>query len=67
MNLMTTYTHYSEVHAITALTLISTLHKLLRTKSSPAYNVFNSRFLITDVNRGDSSAPRARILPSMFQ
>jgi hypothetical protein len=33
------------------------------TKSSPARSVFNIRFLVTDVNSGDSSASRAWVLP----
>jgi hypothetical protein len=36
------------------------------TKHSPACSVFNSRFLVTDVNRGDSSASCPQILPSRF-
>jgi hypothetical protein len=34
-----------------------------RPKSSPARSVFNSRFLVTDVNSGDSSASRTQVLP----
>lgn len=36
---------------------------LENTKSSPALIVFNSRFLVTDINSGDSSASRAQVLP----
>jgi hypothetical protein len=43
--------------------MISALYKLLlQTLSSPARNVFNSRFLVTDVNSGDSSGFRAQVL-----
>jgi hypothetical protein len=33
------------------------------TTASPARSVFNSRFLVTDVNSGDSSASQAQVLP----
>jgi hypothetical protein len=33
------------------------------TKSSPARSVFNSRFLVTDVNSEDSSASSVQVLP----
>jgi hypothetical protein len=36
---------------------------IAHTESSPACNVFNSRFLVTDVNNGDSSSSRAQVLP----
>jgi hypothetical protein len=32
------------------------------TKSSPVRSVFNSRFLVTDVNSGDPSASRVQVL-----
>jgi hypothetical protein len=32
------------------------------TKSSPVRSVFNSRFLVTDVNSGDSSASGCQVL-----
>jgi hypothetical protein len=35
----------------------------IHTLKSPARSVFNSRFLVTDVNSGDSSASRAQVLP----
>jgi hypothetical protein len=38
-----------------------------KTKSSPACNVFNSRFLVTDVYSGDSSDSSPQILPLKFQ
>jgi hypothetical protein len=37
------------------------LHKC---KSSPVWCVFNSHFLVTDVNCGDFSASHTRVLPS---
>jgi hypothetical protein len=33
------------------------------TKSSPARSVFNSHFLVTDINSGDSSAFRVQVFP----
>jgi hypothetical protein len=56
MDLLTTYTHHSELQVITAVTLISTLYKSLHAKSSPACSVFTSRCLVTALNSGDSSA-----------
>jgi hypothetical protein len=52
---MATYTHHSELQEITVLSLISTFYKSLHHKSSLARSVFNSRFLVTDINSGDSS------------
>jgi hypothetical protein len=56
MDLMAIYTHHSELQVITALSLVFTFYKSLHPKSSPACSVFNSRFLVTDVNSRDSSA-----------
>jgi hypothetical protein len=56
------FTHNSEQQVITAPSLTSTLYKP-HTKSSPARSVLNSRFLVTDVNSGDSSASCAQVLP----
>jgi hypothetical protein len=67
LDLLTTFAHHSELQVITALPLLSTVHKSLHRKSSPARNNFNSRFLVTDVNSGDSSASRAQVLLSKFQ
>jgi hypothetical protein len=48
-----TYTHHSELQVITALSLISTLHKsLAQAKSSQS--AFTSRFMVTDLNNEDS-------------
>jgi hypothetical protein len=44
---LTSYTHHSELQAITALLLISTNHKSLQAKTSPSSCVFISRFLVT--------------------
>jgi hypothetical protein len=63
----TTYTHHSELQVITALSLVSTVHKLLHAESSPACNIFKSHFLVTDVNSRDSSASRTLVVPSRFQ
>jgi hypothetical protein len=58
MDLLTTYTHRSELQIITAPPLISTLQIITtHAKSSPAYYVFTSRSLIMASNSGDSSAP----------
>jgi hypothetical protein len=56
MDLLTTYTHDSELQVIAALSLISTLYKSLHAKSPSACSVFTSRCLVTDLNSGDSSA-----------
>jgi hypothetical protein len=66
LDLLTAFTHHSELQVIIVPPLISTLHKSLHAKSPPAYSV-NSRFLATDVNSGGSSVSRSRVLPSRFQ
>jgi hypothetical protein len=53
------YWHNSELQVISA---IADLHTLQIT-SSPTRSVFNSRFLVTDLNIGDSSASRTQVLP----
>jgi hypothetical protein len=63
MDLLTTYTHHSGIQVITAPPLISTDHKSLHVKSSPACSV-NSRSLTTASNGGDSSASRSQVLSS---
>jgi hypothetical protein len=55
MDILTTYTHKSELEVITALSLIYTLYKSLHAKYSPACSAF-SRCLVTALNNGDSSA-----------
>jgi hypothetical protein len=45
--LLTTYTHHSELHVITALSLIYTLHF---TVTHTGFSVFTSRTLATDFN-----------------
>jgi hypothetical protein len=37
------------------------------TKSSPAFSVFNSRFLATASKSRDSSVSRAQVIPARFQ
>jgi hypothetical protein len=64
MDLLTTYTHHSELQVITALSLISILCQTLHAKSSPACSVFTSRFMVTALNSGDSSASVLTSLPS---
>jgi hypothetical protein len=63
-DLLTTCTHHSELHVITALSPISTLHKSPQHPLSlfPACYVFNSRSLATASNSGDFSASRAHIV-----
>jgi hypothetical protein len=56
MDLLTTYTHDSELQAITAPSLISTLYRSQHAKSSPDCSVFTSCCLVTDLSYGDSSA-----------
>jgi hypothetical protein len=56
MDLLTTYTHDSELQVIREQSLISTLYKSLHAKFSPACSVFTSRFPVTDLNSGDSTA-----------
>jgi hypothetical protein len=50
--LLTTYTHHSELQAVTVLELISTLYKSLHAKSCLACSVFNSRSLTKASNSG---------------
>jgi hypothetical protein len=66
MDSLTTYTHGSELQAITAPPLILTIHKSPKHPLSlfPACCVFTSRSLATASNSGDSSAPRAQVLSS---
>jgi hypothetical protein len=64
MDLLTTYTHHSELQVITALSLISTLYKSLHAMSSPACSVLISHSLAMASNSGDSSASRAQFLSS---
>jgi hypothetical protein len=56
MDLLTTYTHDSELHGITALSPISTLYKSLQAKSSVACSVFTSLCLVTALKNGHFSA-----------
>jgi hypothetical protein len=66
LDLMTTYTHDSELQAITEPPLISTIHKSPQHPLSlfqPAV-VFISRSLATASNSGDYSASRAQVSSS---
>jgi hypothetical protein len=56
MDLLTTYTHHSELQALIVLSLISTLYISLHTKSCPACSAFTSCCLVTALNNGDTSA-----------
>jgi hypothetical protein len=53
-----TTSNYSAIADLHALQITAT-----NTKHSPARSAFSSRFLVTDVNSGDSSASRAQVLP----
>jgi hypothetical protein len=66
LDLLTTYTHHLELHVITALLLIFTLHSSLQHHLSlpqPAVSS-TSRSLATASNSEDSSASRAQVLLS---
>jgi hypothetical protein len=63
LDLLTTYTHDSELQAITAPPLISKIHKSPQhLLSFPACCVITSRSLATASNSGDSSASGAQVL-----
>jgi hypothetical protein len=64
INLLPTYAHHSQLQVITAVTLISTIHKSLHAKSFPACSDFNSHSLTAASNSGDSPASRAQVLLS---
>jgi hypothetical protein len=57
----------SELHAITALSLISALYKSQLSKSLLAFSVFTSCCLVTALNYGDSSASMLTSLLSSEQ
>jgi hypothetical protein len=63
LDILTTYTHDSELQVITAPALISTLFQIttVPSMSFPVY-VFTSRSLATASNNGDPSASRAHVL-----
>jgi hypothetical protein len=63
MDLLTTYTHHSELQVITALSLISTVYKSPQHPLSlfSACCILISRFLGKASNNGDSSASRAQV------
>jgi hypothetical protein len=66
MNLLTTYRHDSELQAITAPPLNSTIHKSPQhpLRFFPACCVFASRSLTTASNSGESSASHSQVLSS---
>jgi hypothetical protein len=66
MDLLSTYTHHSELQVTTALSLISTIHKSPKHLLSlfPACCVFIGRSLAMAYNSGDSSASSAQVLSS---
>jgi hypothetical protein len=66
MDLLTTYTHHSELRIITALSLTSTLYKSTQHPLSlfPACCIFISRSLATACNSGDYSISLAKVLSS---
>jgi hypothetical protein len=62
MDLMTTYTHDSELQIITALSLISIVHKSQQHPLSLIQpSVFTNRSLATVSNSRDTSASRAEL------
>jgi hypothetical protein len=63
MDLLTTYTHNSELQAITAPPLISTIHKTPQHPAEPFSRLlFTNRCLATNYNSGDFSASCAQVL-----
>jgi hypothetical protein len=63
MDLLTPYTRLGTTSNYSAIANLHTLQFTdANTKSSPACTVFNSRFLVTDVNSWDSSFSRAQVL-----
>jgi hypothetical protein len=66
IDLLTTYTHHSELHIITALSLISTLHKSIHAKSFSACTIFSSRCLVTALNNGDSTSLLTSLLSCRY-
>jgi hypothetical protein len=65
MDLLITYTHNSELQAVTAPSLISTIHKAPHHPLSLFEpSVFASRSLVTFYDCGDSSASRPQVISS---
>jgi hypothetical protein len=66
MDLLTTYTHHSELRVITAPSLISTIYKSPQYSLSffPACCVFTCRFLATAYKSEESSGSRTQALLS---
>jgi hypothetical protein len=64
MDLLTTYTHHSELQVITFLLLNSLQITIAHAKLFPVFYVFNSSSLATASNNGDSSASRAQVISS---
>jgi hypothetical protein len=57
MDLLTTYTHESELQAITTLADLRTLQITSTTAhAKSSQSAFSSRYPVTDLNDGDSSA-----------
>jgi hypothetical protein len=56
MDVLTTYTHNSQLQALN--TAVADLHALRITTAhaKSSQSAFTSRFLVTDLNKGDSSA-----------
>jgi hypothetical protein len=65
-DLLTTYTHHSELQVITALSLVSVIYNSPQhpLRLFPACYVFISRYLVTASNIGHSSPSRAQVLSS---
>jgi hypothetical protein len=57
VDLLTTYTHDSELQGIAALSIISTIHRSPQHQLSPSsLPALTNRFLVTNLNNGGSSA-----------
>jgi hypothetical protein len=63
LDLLTTCTHHSELHVITALLLISTLYKSKHAKSLLACSASKGRSQATTSNSADSSASCVHVIP----
>jgi hypothetical protein len=66
MDLLTTYTHHSELQVITELSLISTFYKSLQAESSSACSVFTSRYLVTASNSDSSVSVLTSLLSGEY-
>jgi hypothetical protein len=61
-----TYTHDSELQALTMLSLIYKIYKSLHAKPSKACSVLTNHCLVTALNNGDSSASVLTLLSGEY-